>query len=76
MILPPICAGCRREMRCAQNDVVVRDPPAGVFPSTYWMGDKWGCAECGAEVVLVSAVITRQKADDEGVLDAMVFTHG
>ena len=49
--LTPICVPCRLEMRCVKNNRVVRDPEAGGFPSTYWLGDEYECPDCGARIV-------------------------
>jgi len=49
--LTPICVKCRLEMRCVKNNRVVRDPEAGGFPSTYWLGDEYECPECEARIV-------------------------
>jgi hypothetical protein len=38
-------------MRCSKNELLVKDPEAGQFPSTYWSGDKWLCPKCGHEVI-------------------------
>jgi len=48
----PVCVKCRLEMRCLKNSFLIRDPEVGSFPSTYWLGDKWGCPQCGAEIVV------------------------
>ena len=49
--LTPICVRCRLEMRCSKNDFLVRDPEAGGFPSTYWLGDEYYCPACGVRIV-------------------------
>jgi len=46
----PICMKCKIVMRCKKNEIVVKDPEAGGFPSTYWIGDLWECPTCGAEI--------------------------
>jgi hypothetical protein len=37
-------------MRCEENGVLIRDPEAGGFPSTYWVADLWRCPVCGHEI--------------------------
>jgi len=49
--LTPICVKCRLEMRCVQNDRLVRDPEAGGLPSTYWLGDEYECPACKAGII-------------------------
>lgn len=48
----PICADCMKEMRCAKNEVTVRDADVDGFPATYWNGDRYECRECGAGVIV------------------------
>jgi len=48
----PICVSCRVEYRCQQNDFLVNDIEAGVFPRTYWLGDKFQCPVCNSEIVV------------------------
>jgi len=50
-MLTPICVPCRLQMVCTKNHFLVRDPEAAGFQSTYWLGDQWTCAQCGASVV-------------------------
>lgn len=47
----PICVKCKLAMQCTKNDFPVRDPVVGDLPSTYWLGDKFSCPECGVEIV-------------------------
>lgn len=47
----PICAECRIVMRVVKNSVMVNDPAVGPHPATRWMGDKFGCPECGSEFI-------------------------
>jgi len=65
--LTPICVPCRLEMRCVKNNRVVRDPEAGGFPSTYWLGDEYECPDCGARIVTgfgvpISLVVDAERA--------------
>lgn len=46
-----ICPKCRVAYRCKQNEVPVKDPEAGGFESTYWLGDLYECPDCGAQVI-------------------------
>ncbi len=46
-----ICAKCAREMTVIKNGVPVKDPDMGCFESTVWWGDKYGCEDCGAEII-------------------------
>jgi len=50
-MLPPICVPCRLQMTITKNNYLVHDAEAGGFQSTYWLGDQWTCAQCGASVV-------------------------
>ncbi len=46
----PICAKCRKEMRCVKNGVIVdndRDSQSRIE----WHGDMFRCGYCGAEVI-------------------------
>ena len=47
----PICVACKKQMECVQNNVPVKDAPVGDFPSTVWVGDKYKCGGCGAEII-------------------------
>ena len=51
MMLPPICVKCRVQMRCKKNDYLVADKASQGFPETYWLGDLWGCPQCGQQIV-------------------------
>jgi len=51
VIMRPICVKCKREMRVAQNEFLVKDKAKGVFPSTVWWGDLYECPDCGAQIV-------------------------
>jgi len=48
---PPVCVPCRRSMRCAKNDFLVKDEGMGEHPATYHYGDVWRCPGCGHEIV-------------------------
>jgi len=50
--MEPICVPCRRLMQVEQNSVVVHDPVADGFDSTYWMGDRWVCPSCQTRIIL------------------------
>lgn len=47
----PICVGCQREMGVAKNDCAVNDQAVSGFASTTWLGDRYRCPGCAAEVV-------------------------
>jgi hypothetical protein len=38
-------------MSCSKNELLVKDPEVGQFPSTYWSGDEWVCPKCGHVVI-------------------------
>jgi hypothetical protein len=38
-------------MRCSKNEILVKDPEVGQFPSTYWSGDEYLCPKCGHVVI-------------------------
>ncbi len=74
--LTPICAKCRVAMRCVKNDRPVRDPEAGGFPSTYWLGDEWECAGCGARIVTgFGTPIEAERASGDLVAEALEFRY-
>jgi hypothetical protein len=50
--LTPICVPCARSMRCAENEVAVRDKRTSDSPSTVWSGDRFECPGCGASVIV------------------------
>jgi predicted RNA-binding Zn-ribbon protein involved in translation (DUF1610 family) len=53
MALPrPICVSCKREMRCAKNEFLVRGKRTETSPATVWSGDKFRCPGCEAEIVV------------------------
>lgn len=66
----PICVPCGREMRCAKNGFLINDPAVGVFPATYWFGDKFECPDCQAAVVVnCGASVTAQQCDPSQSLE-------
>jgi hypothetical protein len=38
-------------MFCKKNEFLVRDKATEKFPSTFWSGDLYECADCGAQIV-------------------------
>lgn len=48
MTFRPICVPCRREMRCRENDYLFLEHDG----EAVWAGDKYGCENCGAEIVV------------------------
>ena len=51
-MLAPICVDCRCSMQCEKNAQMFNDPAAGVFPSTYWVGDVFACPACGHQIAV------------------------
>lgn len=60
----PICVQDRVEMRCTRNNRLVKDPEAGGFPSTYWLGDEYCCPVCAARIVTGFGKAMVPNADD------------
>lgn len=63
--MKPICVPCERFMRPEKNGFYftegmpsVNDAPTGVAglgkwaPYKVWVGDKWKCPDCGAEIII------------------------
>jgi len=48
----PICIDCRCTMRCEENEKMFHDPAAGVYPSTYWVGDVFACPGCKCQIAV------------------------
>ena len=50
----PICVEHRLEMKCAENDVIVKDQELSGFSATYWRGDRYECQhpDCSHAVIV------------------------
>ncbi len=48
----PLCVPCKLEMRCLENDIAVTFCGGSGKPWRIFNGDKWGCPECLAEIVV------------------------
>lgn len=62
---------------CDENEVLVRDPPSGAFPSTFWSGDRYRCPKCGHQIITGFATkgIPGDYMPIEEAENALQFTH-
>ena len=57
---PPVCSSCKREYRCALNEVVVVRHGAGV-PMQMVDADEWECPGCGHRIIIGFAPVTTHR---------------
>jgi hypothetical protein len=60
-------------MSCSKNELLVKDPEVGKFPSTYWSGDEWVCPKCG-HVVITGFGKGMRRLEKWGPADAFEFS--
>ena len=72
----PICAKCKKEMPCVENEVMVKDKAIDGFPSTYWYGDRYECPGCGAQIItgFGNGMSAEKAGKTESAKSALEFT--